>query len=130
MEAHTDKMSSQELLNAINLYVQNQGLTPIYKTVEELNQKMKLNKIQLQDKLQRAYDYFIFKKKGRGMAPDINTYGTILIKYSHKDNNNKGTKIIIDYDDSDDEIEHDLLVVVSASWIPLSIFQHFVFEIL
>jgi hypothetical protein len=37
---------------------------------------------------------------------------------------------VVACNDDDDEIEHDLLVVVFASWIPLSIFQHFVFEIL
>ena len=50
---------TQDLLDAINKHVKKQGLTPKYKTVEEFKKKMKLNDIKVEDKLRRAYNYFI-----------------------------------------------------------------------
>ena len=72
------QLSDQQLLNAINNYVTNQGYTPIYNSVDEFNQKYKLSKTRLHERLLRAYEYFINDNLiGKRVAPNIETYGTM-----------------------------------------------------
>ena len=87
------QIDDQQLLNAINNYVINQGYTPIYNSVDEFNKKHRLSKTKLHERLLRAYEYFINDNLiGKGVAPNIETYGTMPSESEEEEEIDKSSK--------------------------------------
>ncbi len=86
-------MKEQQLLNQINNYVMSKGYTPIYNSVDEFNQKYKLSKTKLHERLLRAYEYFINDNLiGKGVSPNIETYGTMASESEEEEEIDKSSK--------------------------------------
>ena len=76
-------------LDALNDWIYSQGYTPRFESFDEVQEHF--GKSKANDKLVNAYRRLVLGEKGRGSAPDINSWidKTPVVKQEHKDDENQ-----------------------------------------